>query len=74
MAQGLVRTTGQLQALRFLLGMFEAGFVPGCAFLIGSYYTRNEFLKRYACFFASATAASAVNGVSVKQSWYLHIR
>lgn len=28
--QGLVRTNGGLQAMRFLLGLFEAGFFPGC--------------------------------------------
>lgn len=40
----------------------KAGFVPGCAFLIGSYYTRNEFLKRYTVFFSGAIIAGAFNG------------
>lgn len=28
--QGLVHSNGGLQAMRFLLGFFEAGFFPGC--------------------------------------------
>lgn len=31
--QGLVRTNGGLQAMRFLLGFFEAGFFPGCEWI-----------------------------------------
>lgn len=30
--------------------------------LIGSYYTRNEFLKRYTIFFSGAIIAGAFNG------------
>lgn len=32
--QGVVRTKEQLYAMRFLLGLFEAGFFPGCTYLI----------------------------------------
>lgn len=45
------------------MGMFEAGFVPGCAYLIGCYYKRNEFLRRYAVFFSANMAAGAFNGL-----------
>jgi hypothetical protein len=31
--------------------------------LIGSYYKKNEFLKRYAIFFNAAIIAGAFNGV-----------
>lgn len=41
----------------------EAGFVPGCAYLIGSYYKKDEFLRRYTWFFSAAIAAGAFNGV-----------
>lgn len=54
-----------MKALRFIMGIFEAGFVPGCAYLIGSYYTKDEFLKRYAVFFSMAIIAGAFNGVSL---------
>lgn len=36
----------------------------GCAYLIGSYYKRDEFLRRYAIFFSANMAAGAFNGVS----------
>ncbi|CAK3836004.1 vitamin h [Lecanosticta acicola] len=63
LCQGLVQTWGGLVACRFLMGGFEAGFVPGCAYLIGSYYTRNEFLKRYSLFLSGSIIAGAFNGL-----------
>jgi hypothetical protein len=38
-------------------GVFEAGFVPGCAYLIGSHYKDNEYLRRYAIFFIASILA-----------------
>lgn len=63
LCQGLVSSWGGLVACRFLMGVFEAGFVPGAAYLIGSYYKREEFLKRYAIFFSGAIVAGAFNGL-----------
>lgn len=63
--QGVTRNADSLIACRFLEGMCEAGFVPGCAYLIGSYYKKDEFLRRYTVFFSAAIAAGAFNGVSV---------
>jgi MFS family permease len=62
--QGVTASYQGLVICRFLEGMFEAGFVPGAAYLIGSYYTRNEFLKRYTFFFGASIIAGAFNGVS----------
>ncbi|EME81832.1 uncharacterized protein MYCFIDRAFT_32917, partial [Pseudocercospora fijiensis CIRAD86] len=62
LGQGLVKTWRELVVCRFLLGTFEAGFVPGAACLIGSYYRKDEFLKRYAVFFSGAIFAGAFNG------------
>lgn len=45
------------------MGVTEAGYVPTCAYLIGSYYKRSEFLRRYAVFFSANMAAGAFNGV-----------
>lgn len=45
------------------MGIFESGFVPGCAYLIGSYYKKDEFLTRYTWFFSMAILAGAFNGV-----------
>ena len=44
------------------MGVFEAGFVPGAAFLIGSYYKRHEFQLRYTCFYSAAILAGAFSG------------
>lgn len=63
LGQGLVNNYAGLVALRFLMGVFEAGFVPGSAYLIGSYYKKDEFLKRYAFFFSGAIIAGAFNGL-----------
>ncbi|PQE09791.1 hypothetical protein CJF30_00010789 [Rutstroemia sp. NJR-2017a BBW] len=48
---------------RFLMGCFEAGFVPGCAYLIGRYYKRRDFSIRYAMFFGAAVLAGAFGGL-----------
>ncbi|KXT08296.1 hypothetical protein AC579_6684 [Pseudocercospora musae] len=63
LCQGLVRSWEGLVVCRFFLGVFEAGFVPGAAYLIGSYYKKDEFLKRYAIFFSGAIFAGAFNGL-----------
>lgn len=63
LSQGFVRSWGGLMACRFMMAVFEAGFVPGCAFLIGSYYRDEEFLKRYAFFMSGAIIAGAFNGL-----------
>lgn len=38
---------GGLIACRFLLGLFESGFFPGCTYLISMYYRRYELQWRY---------------------------
>ena len=62
LGQGLTRTYGGLVAARACMGVCEAGFVPGCAYLIGQYYRRHEFLKRYAAFFSMSILAGAFGG------------
>ena len=44
------------------MGVCEAGFVPGAAYLIGSYYKRHEFQTRYSFFFSAAILAGAFSG------------
>ncbi|KAJ4182789.1 hypothetical protein NW767_013754 [Fusarium falciforme] len=45
--------------LRSFLGVFEAGFFPGCVYLVSSWYRRYEVQKRMAGFFLTASALSA---------------
>ncbi|KAJ9094655.1 hypothetical protein QFC19_007868 [Naganishia cerealis] len=60
---GLVRTYGQLLALRLLLGLFEAGLFPGMSFFLSYWYQRKEASKRISLFFAGAVMAGAFGGI-----------
>ncbi|OJJ54927.1 hypothetical protein ASPSYDRAFT_158769 [Aspergillus sydowii CBS 593.65] len=61
--QGFVQNNGGLMTCRFFIGMFEAGFLPGCVYLISMYYKRYELQWRLTLFFASAILAGAVSGL-----------
>jgi MFS family permease len=37
---GFVKNFDQLAALRVVLGILEAGFFPGCVYLLSTWYTR----------------------------------
>jgi MFS family permease len=59
---GLVRRWEQLVVVRLLEGMAESAFISGAAYLIGSYYTKKEYLTRYVLFLTAGIIAGAVNG------------
>ncbi|KAI1425993.1 major facilitator superfamily domain-containing protein [Xylaria sp. FL1777] len=61
--QGLVQNYGGLLTTRFFLGLFEAGMFPGCFYLIGMWYKRDEAQKRYSLFFSSTSLAGAFGGL-----------
>jgi MFS family permease len=50
-------------ALRIVLGIFEAGFFPGCAYLLSCWYPRYELQKRNAVFYLIGSMASAFSGI-----------
>lgn len=60
---GFVNTWGQLLAMRFLLGLFEAGLFPGLNFYLTGWYRRKELMRRVAVFFGGAVASGAFGGV-----------
>ncbi|KAJ9659939.1 hypothetical protein H2198_002829 [Neophaeococcomyces mojaviensis] len=60
---GFVQTWVQLIPLRLLLGIFEAGFFPGCAYLLSCWYPRYELQKRNAVFYLIGSMASAFSGI-----------
>ncbi|KAF4759656.1 hypothetical protein HAV15_008057 [Penicillium sp. str.  len=60
---GAVRNQGQLIALRFLLGVFEAGFSPAVIFLISTWYRKNELSKRFLIFLTAGILSGAFGGV-----------
>ena len=49
--------------LRMVLGIFEAGFFPGCAYLLSCWYPRYELQKRNAVFYLIGSVASAFSGI-----------
>ncbi|KAL1985002.1 hypothetical protein VTN96DRAFT_8455 [Rasamsonia emersonii] len=63
MCQGFVKSNGGLIACRFFLGIFEAGFVPGCAYLMSMYYRRHEFQQRFSLFWVAGLVAGAFGGL-----------
>jgi MFS family permease len=48
---GFVKYWWQMAICRVLLGFFEAGLFPACAYLISTWYTRQEIQKRMTGFF-----------------------
>ncbi|KIW29723.1 uncharacterized protein PV07_05513 [Cladophialophora immunda] len=62
-AAGFVKTWTELTGLRVILGVFEAGFFPGCAYLLSCWYPRYELQKRNAVFYLIGSMASAFAGI-----------
>lgn len=74
-AWGLVATTqafctnkASFYATRFLLGVFEAGYIPGCQYILASFYRRQELAVRTAIFyfgnyFAAGTGSLMAAGI-----------
>ena len=52
-----------LTGLRVLLGVLEAGFFPGCVYLLSTWYSRYDVQKRYSVFYLIGAAASAFAGI-----------
>ena len=61
--QGLVQSYSGLLATRFFLGLAETGMFPGCFYLIGMWYRREQAQKRFSFFFGSASLAGAFGGL-----------
>lgn len=52
-----------LVVCRLLIGIFEAGFFPGCLYLISMYYKRHELQWRFNLFFCASILAGAFSGL-----------
>ncbi|KAH9857218.1 major facilitator protein [Lenzites betulinus] len=61
--QGFAQNFGGFVAARFFLGLAEAGFFPGCCYLLSMWYRRGEAQKRYSFFFSSTTLAGGFGGL-----------
>jgi MFS family permease len=56
---GYVKTMEQLCGVRFLLGIFEAGMLPGVAYYLSRWYQRAELSFRLALYMVAAPLAGA---------------
>lgn len=52
-----------LVALRFVVGILEAGFSPGILLILSSWYKKNEQSKRFAAFISAAVLSGAFGGL-----------
>ncbi|KAF1358076.1 MFS general substrate transporter [Lizonia empirigonia] len=60
---GFVKEWHTLIPLRLLLGIFEAGFFPGSAYLLSCWYQRFELQKRNTFFYLIGMLSSAFSGI-----------
>jgi MFS family permease len=80
MIQAAVTSQAGLMTIRFLIGIFEAGFVPAVALYLTFFYHRREMGLRYGLFisfsplascFASALAYGIVQAKTSLENWQL---
>ncbi|KAL5358396.1 major facilitator superfamily domain-containing protein [Aspergillus floccosus] len=72
MCQGFVKNGSGLIACRFILGLFEGGFVPGCAYLMSMYYKRHDFQKRFSLLWVAGLVAGAFGGLLAFALYHMH--
>lgn len=60
---GLVHNYAGLMAVRFFLGLTEAGLFPGIGYFLSCWYRRDEFGIRMAIFFSGAALAGSFGGL-----------
>ncbi|KAJ5819594.1 hypothetical protein N7474_005185 [Penicillium riverlandense] len=60
---GFVKNFGQLVGLRVLLGVLEAGYFPGCVYLLSCWYTRYDVQKRFSVFYLIGCVAGSLSGI-----------
>lgn len=58
-----IQSKGALLALRFLVGLFEAGFAPGILLMLSVWYKKSEQSRRYAVFYSAAVLSGAFGGL-----------
>ncbi|KAJ4163355.1 hypothetical protein LMH87_005090 [Akanthomyces muscarius] len=61
--QGLVRSFGGLVAMRFFIGVLEAGLIPGSIFLLSAYYPRYELQWRLSMLHVGNAVSNAFGGL-----------
>lgn len=61
--QGLTGSFAGLVVCRVIIGGLEAGFFPGCVYLISMFYRRHELQWRMNLFFSASIIAGAFSGL-----------
>ncbi|KAH7080986.1 major facilitator superfamily domain-containing protein [Paraphoma chrysanthemicola] len=62
-ATAFVQTRAQACAVRFLLGIFEAGVMPGCAYYLSRWYRRSELTFRLGLWMSVPALGGAFGGL-----------
>ncbi|KAJ5623953.1 hypothetical protein N7510_000262 [Penicillium lagena] len=63
LGMGFAQSWSQVLAIRVLLGVFAAGYFPGCMYLLSCWYRRYEVQKRFSVFYGVGCVASALAGI-----------
>lgn len=58
-----VQSVKSLLAVRFVLGILEAGFPPGVSLLLSTWYKKDEQAKRFSIFYSAAVLSGAFGGI-----------
>ncbi|KAK5468804.1 hypothetical protein LTR20_003150 [Exophiala xenobiotica] len=61
--QGTTQSFAGLVICRVIIGALEAGFFPGCLYLISMFYKRHELQWRFNLFFSASIIAGAFSGL-----------
>ncbi|CAI7620762.1 unnamed protein product [Penicillium pancosmium] len=60
---GFIKNFADLVVIRLLLGLFEAGFLPGAVLVISKWYLPDETQSRIAILYTSAASGGAFSGL-----------
>ncbi|KAL4875471.1 major facilitator superfamily domain-containing protein [Aspergillus karnatakaensis] len=60
---GFTKNWEHMVVCRVLLGLLEAGYFPGCVYLLSSWYARYDVQKRFSIFYLIGCVASALAGI-----------
>ncbi|KAK5065192.1 hypothetical protein LTR84_001029 [Exophiala bonariae] len=61
--QAFCTNKGSFYATRFLLGAFEAGYIPGCQYILALFYRRTELAQRTAIFYVGNYLAAGTGSL-----------
>ncbi|PGH15941.1 hypothetical protein AJ79_02108 [Helicocarpus griseus UAMH5409] len=60
---GFSKNWTTMVALRVILGILEAGYFPGCVYVLSTWYAKFEMARRYSVFYLIGSLGSALSGI-----------